>query len=642
MQTHFFSTFRTLLIGVMLFLVNQIAVAQENDALRKVFLQAEKQVWQHDSQQYKSLYNQLHYYPLQPYLDQKRLINDLSLENTAEIESFLTRYENSPLDWPLREKWLNYLAKRKRKALFLKFYKANSNAKLNCTNLLFQLDAGASESLIMSQVPKWWVVGKSQDKTCDPLFKKWIDKGNLTGDLVWQRLALSADGGKHTLIPYLTGLLPESEQYLGRLWHAVRRDPAYILQVSKFPNKNEKEVQILTYGLKRLIWRAPENALSSYKKLTQDYPFTPEQLGEITAKFAIALSSKNHKDAITWIDRVDEPYFSDTLIQWRLAEVLKSQNWSLIHTNLNTMPDRVKKQSQWQYWYGLSLLETNKADLGKQVLTELAGTRHYYGFLAASRLGLPINLQDNPLTFTDQEKQALLTNPAAKRAFEFFYMKRYHHARKEWNYWLEQLPKHEKLMAAAIAYENQWFDRPIFTLAAQGYLDDVSLRFPLAYAEAFSTYSKKANIDETWAMAISRRESSFMSDAHSGAGARGLMQIMPNTAKQLAKRSLSTRYLYKADNNIKLGTKYLGQLLQQYEGNQVLATASYNAGPYRIKKWLAKLDDLPADIWIETIPFKETREYVKSVLAYQQIYQHQRKSEYTSPFLQLIDMQIKQ
>jgi len=618
------------------------AVSQDFNAQRKIYLKAEKHVWVADSASYQNLYNQLHYYPLQPYLDQQRLMHKIHLSDEVEIGEFLKKYRGTPMDWPLRKKWLNYLAKRKRKALFINYFKPNNSAKLNCTHLQFQLDTGVAKQTILKQVEKWWLVGKSQDKSCDPLFKLWIKEGYLTDESVWQRLALAADGGKHTLIPYLTKLLPKKEQPLGKLWHSVRRDPANVTKLNKFKLKNKKEVQILTYGLKRLIWRAPEKAIKTFEQAVKGYPFTDQQRSAITAKFAIALSSKHHKRAKEWIAKVDDNSLTKSLVQWRLAQVLKGQNWQTIHDDLASLPASVQANSQWQYWYGRSLVAMNHKEQGEKVLTELAQKRHYYGFLAASQLEQSVNLQNKPLSFTDEEKQQLLNNPAAKRAFELFYIERLHQARKEWNYWLSQLTKREKLMAAAIAYENQWFDRPIFTLAKQGYLDDVKLRFPLAFEEKFTKFAKKVDIDLSWAMAISRRESSFMTDANSGVGAKGLMQIMPNTAKQLDKRRHSTRHLLQADHNIKLGTKYLKQLLKRYKGNHVLATASYNAGPHRVKQWLAKLDDIPADIWIETIPFKETREYVKSVLAYQQIYQHQTGGVNESPFNELVSMTIKQ
>ena len=242
-------------------------------------------------------------------------------------------------------------------------------------------------------------------------------------------------------------------------------------------------------------------------------------------------------------------------------------------------------------------------------------------FLAASLLDQKVNLQDKPLVFNESEKQTLMTNPAAKRAFELFHLKRFNQARREWNYWLSQLNDRQKLMASKIATEEKWFDRAIFTLSEVGYLDDVDLRFPLAFENEIKHYSKKNKVNPAWTFAIARRESSFMTDANSLVGAKGLMQVMPRTAKQLRSRSTSNKYLMTAKHNINLGTKYLRQLLDNNKGNALLATAAYNAGPYRVKTWLKNAPSLPADMWIETIPYKETRDYVKSVLAYQQIYQ---------------------
>lgn len=620
--------------------ISSISYSQDNNPQRTTFVDAEKYLWQTDSQQYRSLYNQLHFYPLQPYLDQRRLMHKIKLSDAKEIDAFLDKYEYSPLDWPLRHKWLNYLIKRNRKAMFLAAYQENRSARLNCYRMRYQLDAGMPEKTVLANVTKWWVVGKSQDKACDPLFKKWEQAGYRTQNVIWERIALAADGGKHTLLPYLTSLLDKETTYLGALWHKVRRDPAYITKLTRFPNKNKKEAQILVYGLKRLIWRAPNRALATYNKAIKSFPLTEQQITFIQEKFAIALSSKNHKSAKDWLAKIKGKSSNKALIQWQLANVLQDENWQVINKELKSFPIAVQDNVQWQYWYAKSLLKTGKHTEGNLLMNTLSDKRHYYGFLAASFLNKPINLQDKPLTFTDKEKQKVLTYPAAKRAFEFFYLGRFHDARKEWNYWLSQLGEREKLVASKVANEKQWFDRAIFTLASEGYLDDVALRFPMAFSTDIKSFSTSQKIDASWAFAIARRESSFMSDAHSSAGAKGLMQLMPATARQLAKKTISKRYLLNAKNNIELGTKYLRKLLDRHDGNQILATAAYNAGPHRVKKWLKKIDSLPADIWIETIPFKETRDYVKSVLAYQKIYQHKIGKKNSSLFEDLITMKI--
>ena len=603
------------------------------------FIKAERLVHQSTSTQYKLLYNHLHYYPLQPYLDQQRLLDNMRLSNATEINEFLLKYKGTPLDWPLRKAWLTYLAKKKKGLLFLQAYKPTTNAKLSCQHLNFRLASGLPESVVLPQVTKLWQVGKSQDKACNSLFERWQKAGYRTNSVIWQRIVLAADGGKHTLIPYLTKLLPPEQQYLAKLWHKVRRDPALVSQLKYFPNKSIRETEILVYGLKRLIWRHPDNAISSYKKAQDKFVFTHVQQQQINEKFALALSAKNHQQAQVWLDKLEISSLNKNMLQWRLSQALKQQDWDSLVVDLKLLPSKYKYDLKWKYWYGRALIATDAVERGQFLLQQLANERHYYGFLAASYLQTPVSMQHKPLAFSLAEKRRVINYPAAKRAFEFYHLGRYYQARSEWNYLIRQLTNREKLIAAKVANENEWFDRTIFTLANVGYLDDVALRFPKAFDEEINRHANKEKIAPAWAFAIARRESSFMTDAHSPAGASGLMQLMPSTAKSLKKGKINRNYLLNADNNIQLGTRYLKKLLDRNSGNQVLATAAYNAGPHRVKSWLKNLKSIPADIWIETIPFKETRNYVKSVLAYQEIYQHE-PGQVSQLFEQVTNMNI--
>ena len=392
----------------------------ENIEQRKTYVEAEKHIWRSDSAKYQSLYRQLHYYPLQPYLDQQRLMHKLTLSKTAEIDAFLERYQGTPLDWPLRKKWLNYLAKRNRQAIFLKFYQPTSDPKLRCQHALFQLNAGVSEQRVLPKVNQLWLVGKSQPKVCDPLFKRWQQAGYRTENMVWQRLALAADGGKHTLIPYLTSLLPENQQYLGRLFHKVRKDPSYIRKLSRFPKKSDREAQIVAYGLKRYIWRDQNRALKTYQQAVKQFAFTEQQLGKVKQRFALALASKKHPEAQNWLRDVPENMMTDHVIQWRIADSLLQQDWQAIERELLTFPKKTQQSLQWRYWYARALLERGQTQQAKQLLIALADERHYYGFLAAGHLDQGFNLKDQPLKVSLTEKNAVLQNLPLKRAFEFF------------------------------------------------------------------------------------------------------------------------------------------------------------------------------------------------------------------------------
>ena len=615
------------------------AASQDNQYYRELFKKAEKLTGRSQSAQYKELYQQLHYYPLQPYLDQQRLIKSIHVNNANNISQFLATYEGTPLDWPLRKKWLEYLAKKNYRTLFIDAFKSNSDPKLMCYMRSAQLAAGESPDIILPQVTELWIVGKSQPKVCDSIFKQWKNAGYRTQDVVWQRLEKAADGGKHTLIPYITSLLDQDQQYLGQLWHKVRRNPAYITKLSRFPKKSAREAQILSYGLKRLIWRNQDLAIKVYKEAQARFPFSTEQRQSIDQKFALALATRGHEAAKEWLVNVDDTLQNDQVIQWRISQMLRDDNWQSIHQQLKQFPEKTKETLQWKYWFARSLVETGQENAGEVLLAELATERHYYGFLAASRLSKNIALNHQPLEITQQERNQILQSDSAKRAFEFFHLGRPTMARKEWNHWRKSLSTRDRLVAAKVANEQGWYDRAIFTLAYEGYLNDVDLRFPLAYEETITAQANKHDISPPWAFAIARRESSFMPDAHSGAGARGVMQIMPATARHVAKRPVSIRKLNNPEQNIALGTKYLKQLLDKHNQNQILATAAYNAGSSRINKWLKNTPTLSADIWIETIPFKETREYVKSVMAYQQIYR-EKTNQKESLFAMLIAMEI--
>jgi soluble lytic murein transglycosylase len=619
---------------------NTVFVQANQQQTRQSFELAEKYLLQGNKAKFDELYRDLHYYSLQPYLTQKKLIKTMSLSSSKAIDEFLRVYQGSPLDWPLRKKWLQYLDKKKQGGLFLKFFKTSNNVELTCKFHLYQLKAGLAKSIVLPKVSKLWVVGKSQPRACDDLFEIWEKAGYRTTKVIWQRIIKAADGGKHTLLPYLVKLLPAQDRSVAQLWRKVRVDPSYVRKLSRFPNKSTMETQIITYALKRYIWRDVDGALKTYQQAIKQYPFHTHQINEINQKFALVLASKGHKDARVWLNKLSNQQFTSDLIQWRITEILRSENWYQIKQDLLEFPTEQQKKLQWRYWYGRSLTLTGELEKGIKALTLVAKERHYYGFLAAGYLKKPVNLKHSPIQVTDQEKYQILAEPAAKRAFEFFHMGRFLQARSEWNFWMKKLNKREQLVAAKVASEKGWFDRAIFTLSRVGYLDDVGLRFPMAFEQAILQYASQHQINPAWAFAITRRESSFMSDAHSSAGASGLMQIMPGTAKQLAKKKVSRATLYTANKNINLGTKYLKQLSDRYQGNQILATASYNAGPHRVKKWLRERPELPADIWIETIPYKETREYVKSVMAYQQIYQINLGQD-AILFNDLVDMVIR-
>lgn len=586
--------------------------------LRQQFQQAERQIGSASRADAQQMLQKMADYPLLPYLQQRWLQRQLN--DADNIETFLADYQGTPVDWPLRKRWLLHLAQRQHGKLFLANYSGSSDAELECHALRFRLAAGEDPETLWPQVQALWAVGKSQPKVCDPLFASWRSADQLTPEIVWRRIQLSAEGGTSSLLPYLKTLLPENEQYLADMYLQTRRNPAVIAQTRFFPGKLIKERDILAYGLKRLIWRSPEQALRVWQRFDNDPYFTAAQRLNVQRQFAIALASKGDQRASEWFAGLPAELLDDTLAHWQVGDALKQQDWAAVQAVIERFPPELASRNRWQYWLARAYEEQNQPEKAQLIFRQLAQQRHFYGFMAAAKLGLPPSLAHNPVNVSDDELVQLQQHPAVQRAKEWLAMGRLTEARREWNYLQSVLDEQQKLTSAKLAYQLAWYERAIFSLADVGYWDDIELRFPLAFQDEIQRSAQKSSIDSGWAMAIARRESSFMPDANSSAGARGLMQIMPDTANYIAKKTVQVRQLYNPVINIDYGTDYLNYLMKRNDGNLLMATAAYNAGYSRVRQWIPSQHSMPADAWVETIPYHETREYVKAVITYYQIY----------------------
>ncbi|KPH57009.1 transglycosylase SLT domain-containing protein [Pseudoalteromonas porphyrae] len=602
------------------------------DSAHKAFLSAEKIAKNGSYQEFKEAAIQLDH-PLKPYVEKMYWQRNPSIERQSEIENYLSIYEHTPLEWPVRKAWLQHLQKHNRKAAYIQNYRTTRNNELTCTYLKYQLDLGAPKKAIFNQVTDLWVVGKSQPKECDSLFSLWRKQGYMSEKLVWQRITLSAQGGTRSLLPYLKTLLPRKEQYLADLYSKVRSDPSSAAGLYRYKHKSVKEGEIAHYGIKRLIWRDKALALKAWEKLDAMFDYTDEQKADVYYTFALALASSGHEEARFWLSKVPKERQDRKLMQWQLGNMLKTQDWSGIVAFFTGKENLSLGQ---QYWLAYSLEQRGDKERANTIWQGVAQERDYYGFLAAARLGLPVQLNNQPLLVSDKLMLNVANAPGFKRAKALYELKRFTSARREWNYLTNTSSEEEKLAASKLAAELDWYDSTIYTLAQIKAWDYVELRFPFAFQDLFERYSKRNHIDVTWSIAISRRESSFAPDARSHANARGLMQLLPSTAKYVNKSRVSGSRLNQPKTNIRLGTEYLEYLKKKNKGNEVLATASYNAGYHRIKRWLPK-EAMPAELWVELIPYRETRDYVKNVFAYRQVYHTRlgREGNILAPILEM-------
>lgn len=608
--------------------------ASADKAAHKDFLALEKLAKKNDKRDfYRALKQSSH--PLAPYAEATYLANSPWLANQQEIKKFLDTYQGTPLEWKVRYAWLDNLKKSNKKALYIDAYRPTRKAEYQCTYLNYQLQLGAPQEAIFNQVDELWSVAKSQPKECDVLFSKWKKAGHLNQELVWQRITKVSEKGNTSLLAYLSRLLPKNERYLADLYKTVRRDPSAAAGLYRFKKRTDKEGQIALYGVKRLVWRDRDLAIRAWQKLETMFDYTEQQKQSLYYIFALSLASGKHKEAKFYLNKVTPERHDSKLMQWQLSNMLREQDWQgvIAYSTGKTL------NNGYRYWLAYAYHKIGDAQRANQLWKELSQKRDYYGFLAASRLDLAVSLEYQPVVVAPQTQKLVSESPGFKRAKALFELDRFYSARREWNSLIAGSTDDEKLAAASLANDMGWHDSVIRVMSQLKAYNMLDYRFPTPYSDQFERFSSRSKVDKTWAYAISRRESSFASDAHSSAGAIGLMQLLPSTARYVNKGSVSRNQLKKPHINIRLGTQYLKYLKKKSKGNEVIATASYNAGYHKVKRWLPQ-EAVDFDLWVEAIPYRETREYVKNVYAYRQVYET-RSGNKENLFDELISMKIK-
>jgi len=618
------------LIGIAICLLLILSNAHSSPSLstqRTDFIAAEKFFDQGKLGRYRKLKASLEAYPLYPYLEYKELHRRLHKQKKNRIQRFLTRYADTPLATRLRNTWLDHLAKRGRWQTYLEFYTPSQSVTRQCHYLRALYNSGKKQEAL-DQVEALWLYKKSQPKTCDPLFKAWQDAGMQTEDLTWQRIQLAMDARQTSLARYLRRFLSRDEQKWLDRWLKVHRKPQLILSSKTFAREHSYRNAILLHGIKRLARKDATAALHAWRLLQKRYTFTDEQRPKIERTLAFALLRDKHPETLSFLTLIEPASDDHSLREARVRAALDAHSWSTALVWLNALPESERTSEGWMYWRARIFEELGRTAEATQIFSEVARERSYYGFMAADRLGISYHLANIPLPVDASLQQKIMTRDAIARASELYTLGRLIEARREWELVTKEMPQDELQAAAKLAESWGWHDRAIFSLARTGYWDDLDLRFPLKYKTQIKKQAHSNKLDIAWIFAVVRQESAFIRDARSGAGALGLMQLMPRTARQVSKRlhgrslrSLSA-LLLKPELNIQLGSAYLRQVFDRLDKHQVLATAAYNAGPYRVKKWLPE-KDMPADLWVETVPFKETRLYLQRVLSYTVIYEQQ-------------------
>ena len=576
--------------------------------------------------EYEELRPGLDDYPLAIYLDYFQLSRQAHKVRPVEARRFVSRSEDSPLPNRFLSVYLHQAGRDKRWADFLQVMPDEPNSiELKCYYFRAQLAQG-DKMLAWEGAERLWVYGKSRPKQCDPLFSAWLKAGKLDDDVVWARLLKAYDARQRSLMKYVakkgsSQLQPWSDKLL-----AVYAKPD-TLGDQALPADSPYAADIASHGLTHLARYSPEEALSLWIGYQEKLDFSAEQVHSV--EYAIALRSlfaKNEAN-VPWLQGALARLEEDKLVEIRLRWLLSEQDLPALQQTLPLLSEEARGDSAWRYWQAIAQEQSGEHERAREALQVLAGERGYYSFLAADKLEEPYAFNHQPLVLEAAAREPLQQLPAVQRIEELRFHEEQNLAHSEWYKVLQDTDdadQHQQL--AQLAAEQGWHRMAIDAANRAKAWNALDLRFPTPYEETFKHHGSVQRVPSTELMAIARRESAFFPQARSPVGARGLMQIMPATGKQVA-ASLGRRHsgsdLYEVEHNVLLGSAYYRQLLDRFDGNRVFALTAYNAGPHRVDRWRNEPGDgVPVEVWIETIPYRETRNYVQAVLSYNVVFQY--------------------
>jgi soluble lytic murein transglycosylase len=428
-----------------------------------------------------------------------------------------------------------------------------------------------------------------------------------------------------SLAQELARYLPAAERVWVTRWIAMHRDPVEELAGLRYRIETPVARMIVRHGVVRLAYRDPDQAMRQWEKLKEKHQVFGEDDNYVLRHVGILAAQENRPAALPWLAAVSADPNDELLHLWRLRAALRAGEWALARQFVAALTEDQQNQPQWRYWKARILEQSGEPKEAERLYRGLALERNYYGFLAADRLRSDYSMQHAAVAAAPEELGAMLARPGIQMAKELYVLGLVPDARRQWSYTTRHLNNRELQVAAVLARQWGWYDRAILTVAKSDHQDDLELRFPVLYRDMIESNAAEHGIDAGWIYGVVRQESAFVVDARSPVGALGLMQLMPATGRQAGRKLKlnvgSSRALLDIENNLRLGASYLTEMLRRHHGNQVLATAAYNAGPNRVASWMPdKLAD--AQIWVESIPFNETRDYVKNVLAYTTVYDH--------------------
>lgn len=615
-----------LTVGLCLTAFSGITLADSLDAQRQRYLQI-RQAWDaNQTEIVQQLMPTLQSYPLYPYLEYRQLMQDLSTTSVLQINQFLRKNPTLPPANSLSSRFVNELARREDWRTLLTFSPQEPKPVAARCNYYYAKWATGDQQAAWNGADSIWLSGKSLPAACDKLFSAWQMAGKQTPLKTLARMKLALKESNSNLVNYLYRQLPADYQTLGNGVVRLQNDPTSVESFARSVAPTDFTRSVILIAFARSVRQDGENARAMIPTIVRLQKMNGNERQELEETVAWRLLGSDATfEQVKWRDQVILRSNSEALLERRVRMALGLGDRQGLKTWLARLPEASRNKDEWRYWRANVLIDEGKRSEGEVILRTLINERGFYPMVAAQKL----NVSYPVVVAVAAKSHAVLVNsPEIIRVRELMYWGMDNLARSEWKSYVASRSRPEQEALARYAFERKWADLSVQATIVGKLWDHLEERFPLAWAQEFQRATEDKGITESYAMAIARQESAWDPKAQSPVGAAGLMQVMPRTAQHTVQLYGIPGYsnssqLFDPKLNITIGTRYLESVYQQFGRNRILSSAAYNAGPSRVNTWLSNSDGrVDAVAFVESIPFSETRSYVKNVLAFDVFYRH--------------------
>ena len=558
---------------------------------------------------------------LEPYVAYWRLSLKLEEASPEEVRGFLAANRDGPLAERLRSEWLKVLGERGEWDLFNAELPllATRDVEITCYALRSRMQAKPEETL--SQARSLWFVNRDLPDSCTPLLEAMIAAGIISGDDLWSRIRLALEAGRVSEARRIAEWLPADQAPEPRSLEQAASNPAGYLERQSYNLKTRASRETTLFAVHRLARVAPPQAARHWTRIEER--FSREERAYVWGMIGYLGAMRHDPDALAWYARAGD--LSDLQLAWKVRAALRARDWQEVLSAVDAMTERERSVSAWRYWKARALRALGRGEEANELLQPLATEFGFYGQLALEEMGARIAAPSTAYQPGAEDVRAMGQRAGLRRALELYRLNLRTEANGEWLWAIRGFDDRRLLAAAEVARRHEVYDRAINTADRTVGLHDFGLRYLAPYRDVLKTHTAQLALDEAWVYGMIRQESRFIPDARSAAGASGLMQLMPGTASWVAKRIGLKNWRWsqvtEVGTNVGLGTYYLRHVLDAFDGQPVLASAAYNAGPTRARTWRPEAA-MEGAVFAETIPFTETRLYVKNVMANATYYAH--------------------